>query len=542
MATNVQDLSKYMGLSPRQQRLLDLRKCVEGTQYDRLLPWKPDTFPGTGKRIPKAKRAPSTPLGLCGEKVGKVVDRLASERYFPTITVTGGKDAEGNVTPPSPAVEVQELVDSIDWPSSVQLAATDLLNGSGCFGFTDEGGWQAVYRDHVWCDVIVAGRARGRKARAIAAPLAGAGGDLPSDGDGPHLPFLKADGEPFGPDEPVFIRYEYPVEEEIHDEGRSSATVQERTWVRVDYLPTVTVAYEEVTIQAGQTHRVNFEPIKPIKPHNWGRIPLVWMKPAGTRPGDIDGTPLLVPEALALSRQADYASSAADDSNELNAHPQLVLLDVRPVGMNTAIQSGIGVEDAGTVESDAGGVINLRSSGEKASWGLAKPGSDEAEAARDHIERLKQDMARITGVPSHDPERMKGVMSGEAYKRLNEPFIDRVEGYATTLGKALRQVVQSLASAVGAGPVDVSVEWAPMVVATADDRQKASQTWTTAVNGNICDIEDGARGFATDVGIDNVEDFVARAVSGAEQRMRDALEMARATQPPEEDDDPADAA
>jgi hypothetical protein len=456
--------------------------------------------------------------------VGAVVKRIVSERAWPSINVDPN-DEEAEATSLTQSL-LQKEVDQARLRTSVHPAIRDLVGGgSGAFGFTlIKDRVAATYLDHVWCEPVFAGAYKLPRARQLAEEL-----DefitLERDSEGAFLP-----GADLVPDDLVMLRYEYPIDEELSRSKRGSPELSVRTWIRVDYLPTVTIEYKPVEVRNGNTKPPVFEPIRPIVAHNKGVVPVVWMTPEGTRQGEFEGMSLLPPSVLKLSDRADYASSSADDANELNCHPLLVFVDLEHEGFHDRVRAGS--TDPGYVDTTAGAVLMMKSGGSENPGQalMLKPGSEEANASRKHIQRLERTVSRITGVPNYDPENIRGTLTGRAYEKLVEPFIFVVDSYKTPLGEALRQWIVKVAVFLGMEvPEKVNIEWAEVFTPTATDKELSARAWTMLNEGGVLSDEDVSRGAALDAGISDVDGAVRRAVA---QREKDKEEEVRNTPAP----------
>jgi hypothetical protein len=509
VTTAFQELSAYRGLSPRQARLLDLRAWLEGTQYDhRKYTW--DQAVVAGRYVPTGKRIPSVQSGKAREKADKLVDKLTGDGRLPTLRVSDGGDEE---TPR--AVALRDLLWSgagLDLAQNLDMPALDLIGvGAGCLGFhrTSKAPetWEPVYLEPEWCEVVYASQAGGARALQIAEDLVAAGA-LP-EGSG-RLPIPEGARS----DEVVFLRYMYPFASEVATSAGGAQTKTSKRWRRRDYLPDAIVEYEDVEVQSSTQAPVDWV-AKPLEPHKWGVVPLVWMTPRGTRAGATDGPSLLSGPVQSIIEAIDRTMSLKDSSVALNCSPPLVTIDVADRRTRLLIEQDLAGQNDPS-PADAGAVYNFESIGEHPSVMLLEVSGTAAKSAEEHLADLDAMLDRATGVVEYDQSEAGGALSGVALERMLEPTIARVNAYRSRIGPQLVRLAQKLAKALGWADLDVSVQWPAVVGRTAADVLASAQAFTAATGAPVMSTETGARLFAGDAGLDDPEVEARRVVEELE--------------------------
>lgn len=510
------ELNALRGLSPRQQRLLDLEAVVEGTAYDQLHPWEARTT--TGEPLECSKRKPEVLLGFAAEKVKKLVRRLTGAGSLPVL--------EG-VEP------VKPQLDQLRLDVSLPLAVKDLVvKGSCAMGFARlaDGRFEPVYIESEWAEPIFVARAGGPRAKQVADELAELEVPLPAPAAGDWLLV------PPGADshDLVFLRHEWVVDEEVAEisSGQPRTTVRWR--YRRDYLPHVILEYTPIKVSSDDQYVPAWELTTAPRPHNWGVIPLVWARAPYAKPGDVDGPSFLSPEVLSLSKAADYIDSMGSDSVKKIAWPQLALIDL--VDRVDETNRELGQAGESRQSSSSSYVLDLRSSsmsGQQGRAELLEIRGDGPKVAAEHVERLKRRVGELTGLVDFDQSQASGTLSGVALERMLEPMISTIEEWRGPVQGMLIDLVTKLAKVVGRTVTPV-VRWPRIIDVTPTDLVAAAQALSTATGGQpVMSRETAVRLFARLADIPDVEEELKRLDADTEEelaRAREALASATARQ------------
>ncbi len=507
----VERLARH-GSTPRQRRWWEFRAVVAESQYDHLVDWF-TTCDENGSPVLSRDRRPLVQLGEAQRLVLRVLDALVGVDASPVLEVFDGDNSDSER-----AVSVARVLEEgLGLPAALTLPALDLLGGSCVLAFSRPDPTKPERHDWVrlqpeWCDVVFAPQARTARARAYARELA-QWVEVPSDAHGPHLP-VPADARA---EDVVFLRYQVRTVDEVPEPGGvATRTVVE--WHRTDYLPDVVVPYAPVEVVGDDARPpARFAPAGEVEPHGWGLVPVVWAAERTAEPGHLDGRSLLSPSVLSLARQADYVASFGVGSTNRNADPDLYTIDLADEA--EAARQAAGVEPV-TRRRVTGGksfqFTSLAQSGGKI--GLLESSGTPQEAAREMLADLRQALAENSGVVRHDPEKAGGAQSGEAMKRMLQPFIALVQGYRATLTTALERLAR-LAVRVLAAEGVIAREGLEEVVARL--------TWPDVVPLSPSDALAWANVGVGLVGVGYPQDEVVRLVA-TKLGHRDAAELVQA--------------
>lgn len=505
--------SARRGFTARQSRLLDLEAVYEGTQYDDLLPWEPATrvIGGVERFVLCCERKPAIQVGIVTDKVDKLLDRLVGEGRVPTL------------------VEVPDgietvLVEQVGIADILLLAAKDLIvKGAAAAGFArlPDKRFEPLILDVTWCEPIFVAQAGDRRAFEIRDELAEMGIALPASAEGDAL------AVPPGAEshDLCFLRYEYPFTRDERDGSTATKTKHYRR--RVDYLPHAIIAYEDVPVDE---HNVDVPPAwkpLPVRPHNWGVVPIAWARSRGARPGESEGPSLITSAVESLARAMDYAESMKHDAVKLVAWPQLAEIDLDNIVDRINAENSLDGRVAATPSSPAA-VLRYRSRiGMKGDVKILETTGSGIEAARKHVDDLRGHADRVTGVLEHDQSEAAGALSGTALERMLEPTIARVNAYRAALGAMLVTLAKKIGVVMREDASKASVRWPRVVAMTPADLQAAAQALSTAAGGAaVISQKTAVELFAKLAELPDAEDELARLEEDADtamQRAREAL-------------------
>lgn len=500
------ELNALRGLSPRQRRLLHLEALVMGTGYADLEPW--DAVDQYGVPVPACERQPQVQIGILAEKVTKLTRRLSGSGAFPAID---------GVEP------IKDALAQLRLERALPLAARDLVaKGTGVIGFArvgnaQSGRFEPLLLEPEWCEPLFVAQAGGERARQLSAELADLGVTMPE-------PPEDADSHDL-----VFLRHEWRVDEEVAGAGGGVPRKTKTTRHRRDYLPQVILEYRPIEVGSGDQFAPKWELAEPPRPHNWGVVPVVWIRSPWAKPGDIDGPSFITPELETLARAADYTESLATDSVGKIAWPQLALIDLKD--KVDAANRELGAFDLGIApkrSSSSAEVMELKSSSPQfqGKAQILEINGQGPTVAATHVERLKAHADRLTGLADFDQAKAAGTLSGVALERMMEPLIATVEEWRGPLGDGLVLLCRKIGQVLGQA-VEPVVRWPRVVAVTPADLSAAAQALSTATGGQaVVSQETAAKIFAQLAEIPDVEQELARLDEDADaamQRAKNAL-------------------
>ena len=524
------ELTALRGLSPRHEHRLTLEALVAGTLYDQALnyDWAQDQDSAGAYRKARDRR-PLVQSGLAAEKFRGLLDKLVGRRVFPAV---GGADGTGEGV----VEALSDVVKAMGLAASLPRCAEGLLYGSGVMGFhwlDGAGRLEDAGLDATWATPIYTAQADGPAANALAARLSEYAPEhvehVPSEDGRPERWRLRpADGDPDSLDLAALV-HEWRVDSEVK-RGDGIAADTMITWYRRVYLPHVIIEYHSITIGQDTDRPPRFEPVLPLEPHGWGLIPAVWVTPALTRPGAIDGPSFLSPQVRSLAQAADYTESHTQTAADYSCAPQLLELDVES---DTRTEASLHATASGTeIPATPTSVIQMRTSGSADHQGsvtLLEATGDGPAVGHSRLEHLARRVADLTGVIANDPDG-GGVLSGTALKRRLEPTLARVDAYRGPLedgvvllvSKALR--VLGLEGA-GIGVGEVVVSWPEIVEPTAEDILALANAFGAAAAQGVFPRAAAVREFAARLGRDDGDKLAAEVEGEEAKRVAQAVAM-----------------
>lgn len=539
------DLSALLSAGDdRTRAMLDLRAIYAGTRYETVtvrgeevdaLPWDVDTGIN-GKRIPASHRKPMVQIGVPDDVVDRIVDLAIGEGRFPAVELEG--DAQGRL------LEVMLGDDDLELAFHAPDQLVDLcVVGSMLLGFShpvDPDGfsrWESVLIETEWAERVTAGGRELERSRELAAELAEVEGSGVEDAEGGPL-FAMPRG--IRSDDLVFLRYQWPVAEERAATVAGLAKRDIVVWRRRDYTSTAIIEYEPVEAQAGMALLPKFI-AKPVEPHNWGIVPLVWEKSRGGRKGDTEGPSVLSPALQSLTAAADRSASFWTQASQVSGSPTLLELDV----VDDLRDALVAADDPNIAAEVIGvgpkSVLQYRSEGQAPDVRFLEidgAGPEALKTNTDSLIKLSYETARVT---RHDPETVKGVVSGTALERLNEPSVAQASTYRAILGRAWRLLSNKLAVAmqaenepgVSAEAFSISLRFPRIFRLTAVDVQAWTQALSFAVQGGVMSRQTAIGMLASVLEVEDADEEAARIL---EERGELFSEPAPATAPPAEDE------
>lgn len=464
-------LTAFRGLTQRQVRLLSLAARVRGTWYvdQGMRPWWPAMGRDRAGRVRLfscEEREPGIQVGIIGEKVGKLMDKLVGEGRLPAFK---------NMPEKVEAILLDE--DQIDLVDAIYLPAFDLaVKGAACMGFSrigvgDARVFEPLYLDVTWCQPIFAAEARSDKAKRYAVELDKLG--VPRDDPGLRDFLAVPEGARSG--DLIALRYQPTwIDEEKNEVWRA----------RVDFLPNVTVEFQPMRVETDSKDEIPpWIPVDEPDPHDWGLVPLTWVRSRGAIPGESEGPSLISPELITIAKAMDLTESLRHDSVRAIAWPQLTLIDVVD---KMAADWGDDLTFALPTTQDAGSgtIAEYRSDGDHPSVQTIEPDGAGLQRAAEEVADLRGHADHVSGIQEHDQKEAAGALSGVALEKMLEPTIATVNRYRRPLGKLMRQLAVKLGRVIGdeEGTEKIVCQWPRVVSSTPDDLAKAA-TALQAANG-----------------------------------------------------------
>jgi hypothetical protein len=513
-------------------------------EYDGLYDWF-ERFDAEEQPLLSAQKKPMVQAGELRRLVTRVLDCLLGDGNAATIEAFTGPTSDRSTWSDTSdaAKKVQAALDGMGYPARLVLPTLDLLvGGSFALAFSRPSlerpeRLRFVRLQPEWCEVVFASGAKGARGRAYAAHMQAIGVPVEEDEDGPHF----AVPEEYDDEDVVFLRYQYRTCERVPaDDGSPQAGTDRWFWIREDHTPTAFVTYKPVETHEHSTVLPKQFEARPFVPHEWGRVPVVWGRERTAEHGDLDGAALLSDSAMSLAKRIDYSLSFAIGGSDRNADPDVVKVDLVDAGK--IAEQEVGAPRAAVLPSrfqsqaTGGREFSMESIGQHQGKAfLLESSGKPMEESRETVRLVRQVIADNTGVIRHDPERASGAQSGEAMRRMMQPLIQLVGGYATTIGDALDRLVRLIAHVFAhdnvitdadAAQIRSEVSWPDVVPLTATDAQAWAQVGSTLAG--YYPVETAVALVARQLGEKDPSKVASQAVADAEERMQRAKEAALA--------------
>jgi hypothetical protein len=512
-------LNELRGLHPRTAELLEKDAAYEGTAYEHLAPWEPfyALIDDCMCYLPQAQRAPSVQVGLVKDKVDSLLQKLAGEDKWATISVV--EEAE------TTSDDARQVDDDSD--DALAIATADLLalrprqatilplkdlalKGSGIFGFTAEPSGlnpALLYLPTQWCDAVLNSQVDGLKSESYATWLVnhvdGADAFLDVDGEGDNRRAFLKPVEGADPLDLAFLTMQWRRDEEILDGQGHKRTVS--TWFRRDYLADVIIDYDSITVEESAS-TLQVWKAEPLKPHRWGLIPFVWMVPDGTEPGELDGEPMIGRQFMSMAKAADYTASKRDTAYSYNAFPRLGITDGKLEGEFQANPREGTNRDFAAGDPGAFLRIESRRQGTNASVQLLETTGAAIEKGIEHGTQLRKEASQLSGIQEIGRQDGAGAMSGTAVQRLQEPTVAVVKAYRSPIEEGWNLLWRKLSEVTGKHKgTALSWLWPAVLTMTAEDVQLWAQALLVARGGPFITQKTATLMFGTAIGLEDPE-------------------------------------
>ena len=507
------------GLQPRTAELLDRQAWFEGTNYDHLWPWEPfygvvhrdgsgahhhgrhqhghhhrHEADGPIKYRPKRTRAPGVQCGLVREKVDRIRQEVTGDDRWATIT---------------PAAEA-ETFETLDARQAMALPVQDLaLKGSGVIGFlaNKDGTLESRYLETEWCDAIFINQTHQERARALADEYRDMFDDAELAKLGlPPAPVTRRDPALPAPEmgeglDLAHLRYEWRRDEEVRREHHTETVI---TWFRRDYLPNVTIEYEPIVVHDSDQQVRGWEPVLPLEPHEFGVVPFVWMRPEGTRPGDMDGPALINRQFLSVAKAADYSEAFRQSAYEYNAFPRISLHDAKLIDEFSANPEGR--TNRNVPLGDPGALLRTATSGKDGSSPgpkLMETNGSAIKVGLDHSAKLRDHADRLSGLREFDQSEAAGALSGVALERMAAPRIAVIKSYRGIVGDTWQLLWEKALFALGKPTADAEllIVWPRVLELSAEDALSWATLFTALRAGGLMTLKTAVTRMQTLLGV-----------------------------------------
>lgn len=524
------------GLDHRTEELLERQAWFEGTNYDHLFPWEPFYGPvsrdgggrgafsghahrhrhlkqefndGPIKYRPKRLRAPGIQIGLVREKVDRIRQEITGENKWASIT---------------PVAEA-ETFESFDLRNAMTLPVQDVaLKGSGVVGFLvkEDGTLESRYLETEWCDAIFINQVHQERARALAdeyremlPPEELVKLQLPPKPETRRAPALPAPEIGDGLDL-AHLRYQWRHDEEVMRDHHKETVI---TVFRRDYMSHVTIEYEPIVVNQGDQQVSGWKPVLPLKPHDFGIVPFVWMRPEGTAPGEMEGPATITRQFITVAKAADYAESFRHSAFEYNAFPRVHLHDVKLLDEFNANPEGR--TNRNVPIGDPGMFLRTSTSGKSGVPGTVKLMETSGAAIRvgiEHSAKLRDHADRLSGLREFDQSEAAGTLSGVALERMAAPRIAVIQAFRRMAADAVQLLWQKALIALGksASP-ELDIVWPRPLELSAEDANAWATVYTALRQGGLITLETAVTRMLGLLGVQNIKDEIAKLEKEAEK-------------------------
>ncbi len=301
------------------------------------------------------------------------------------------------------------------------------------------------------------------------------------------------------------VRIQYCYEDE---EDRDSKGDPKRKWYRLDLTKTVDVLYDSPEFNANASP--TFNPVAQVE-HNLGFVQGEWFR-TSIEKHNVDGYSLFG-DIMGFCDELSYNLSQSSQSIMYNQDPQMVINNMSEDEIDALIKSSMKAWNLGKegkaefLESDLGAV-------------------KVASEYRKDIRLGIQDLARVILL---DPEKVVShAQSGKAMEVLHGPMVelikelrpeveDRIANLtlkmmAATLQMSSEGMLLAIQPPPGYRPKSllITTNWAPVFPMTVNDLKEKLSVATSATAANIASREWATRWLAKDLGVENVEEELAK--------------------------------
>ena len=437
----------------RTEELNRLDLYLKNKQYDTLADWdgSPDEYVQIRKRKPRIIL--SFPKMLCS----KVMSKLVGRKTFPKLAVEDDPDT---------TVFLELLLKHSHLKTYLQDTVRQMLGMGSCFlrFYMIEGQFKLESFNTKYCYPVF---------------------------------------DDIGELEEIEVRYTYPDYED-----RDANGAPKEKWFRMLLSKTVDILYDNPTATEAEPNFVEVQRAE----HGFGFVQGEWFRTTEDKHSP-DGYSLIL-DILDLCDELNYSMSQSSQAISYAQEPQLTI-----AGM------------------DAADLDELIRSSTKA-WSLGRDGKAEfleanmtgveaAQNMRDIVTKNVSDIARIVLL---DPEKMVGsAQSGKAMEVLHGPLVELIDELRPMLEKSMLDIISRMTMAFllsrEAGALDLAIQtppdwvpesmsitadWPPIFPMTMEDLQKKVAVAVQAGNASVVSRETLTRWVASDFGIENVEEEIAK--------------------------------
>lgn len=397
------DLAIDKDASEREARLCILKKVLNGTLYDNLLPWHQeyDGAGGNSSYIALARRKPCVTYNISKIIVDESTSMLFGDSHFPTARVKiDGEDDDDNTN------LLKFLVDSCNLKSKMRNAAMKGSLGSVCV-------LVKVLQSKFYIDVLDTVHLK---------PV--------FDVEAPENLVKLTDKRKV--DGATLQAYGYTIDEDDKNEDFYIVREWDDTW-ETYYLP------YKVGIEKDNPTFKPKEDSKKSQMHNLGFVPAIWIKNTDDDQ-HIDGE-CTFESIIDIGVQIDYLLSQQARALTYSLDPTIVIKNP------SSLSSKILIKGQPMVVGEDGDAFMLEMTGKS------------TEAVLDYVRALRELALEVVRGNRANPDKMSAIHSGKALQMLNSKLITFVEDLRLAYGQnGLKRVLCMMVDIINSAQVDLDLK------------------------------------------------------------------------------------
>lgn len=306
----------------------------------------------------------------------------------------------------------------------------------------------------------------------------------------------------------VVIRYTFFDQADKDEYGKPV-----EKWYQLELGTASDILYDTPAVGRGD-HMPTFQISEQVD-HNLGFVQAEWFRTNEDK-HKIDGESLLCGGILSLIDEMNYNISQSSQAIAYSQEPQVTI-------------SGMSEDEVDELVKSSSKAWNLGRDGKASFMEANLSGVERANEFRD---KVRQGIQEVTRVIMQDPEKMVAhAQSGKAMEVLNEPLVDLVMEVRSVFEERLTSLLTKLmmtfiklnaegkSVALGMPPdyvpasLNISVAWPPVFAPTIEDIRTKVAVYVQATNAQIISRESALRILARDLGIENIEEEMAKIAS-----------------------------
>lgn len=301
--------------------------------------------------------------------------------------------------------------------------------------------------------------------------------------------------------------------------GEETRVLHRRRWT-----PDRTVEYEPIELEGDEVEDAEDLTWIPdddrTTEHGLGFVPVEWIKNLPLA-HDIDGQAIVGDAEFDLEDEINYQLSQTGRALRYNQEPQPYFKNVDGVSREETIRRG------------SKNPLNLMGASRDAEpdVGLLEMDGAGTDAALDYVDQLSRFFREATKTIRHDPEKLKGALSGVALKRLLRPLIGVVGEERAQYGPKLARLLEKMVAAVDGDEIwgQLSPSWPAPVELTPQERLQAIQAALRLYRSGLATKRKAVELVSSIIDVEDVDAFLEKLEA------EEARNAARGTQPAPED-------